>query len=69
MLPVAVHVGGALSPGVEDAEDDAGGPDGGGVVTGAGLGDDAQAAISSPTTMVVATGSSEERIPCPPDGV
>jgi hypothetical protein len=45
------------------------GPDGGGVVSGAGLEDDAQAATSSPSTIVVATGNSEGRIPCPPDGM
>ena len=40
-----------------------------GVVTGDGLGDDAQAASRSPTTIVVATGNSEGRIPGPPDVV
>jgi hypothetical protein len=38
------------------------------VVVGAGLVADAQATTSRLTTIVVATGSSEERIGCPPDG-
>jgi hypothetical protein len=42
---------------------------GGGEVAGGGLAGDAQADTSSPTTIVVATRSNEERIPGPPDGV
>jgi hypothetical protein len=79
MLPVAVHVGGALSSGVADgvadAEVDAGGDDvGGGVVAGGddiggGVVADAQATTRRPTRIVVATRESEERISCPPAGV
>jgi hypothetical protein len=81
MLPVPAHVGGAVlsgvvdgveagfETGVADADDDAAGPDGSGVVLGAGLADDAQAATSSPTTNGAATRESEERIGCPPVGV
>jgi hypothetical protein len=42
---------------------------GGGVVAGAKLGGEAQATTSMPTTNVVATRQSQERIPCPPDDV
>jgi hypothetical protein len=79
MVPVKVHVGGALSSrvadGVADAETDIGGEDvGGGVVAG---GDDigggvvaaAQTTTRRPTTIVAATRESEQRIPSPPDGV
>jgi hypothetical protein len=41
-----------VGPGVADAEDDAGGPDGSGVVSGAGLAAAAQATTRSPTTIV-----------------
>jgi hypothetical protein len=40
-----------------------------GLEAGVGLGEDAHAVTSSPTARVVATRESEERIPCPPDGV
>jgi len=80
MLPVPAHVGSAVSSGVGDGveagsesgvadADDAAGPDGSGVVLGAGLADEAQAATSSPTTNGAATRESEERIRCPPVGV
>ncbi len=57
--------------GVADAEEvDVGRSDGdGGVVVAAELVADAQATTRRPTTIVIATGSSEERIGCPPDGV
>src|SRR3990172_240169 len=63
-------VGGGASVGLTAGGDDVGG----GGVSGAGgggggVGDDVQAATNSPTAIVVATGSSKERIPCPPDGV
>jgi hypothetical protein len=81
MLPVPAHVGSAVSSGVgdgveegsengvADADDAAAGPDGSGVVFGAGLADEAQAVTSSPTTNGAATRESEERIRCPPGGV
>ena len=40
-----------VGPGVADADSDAGGPDGGVVMVGAGLTADAQATTTSPMTM------------------
>lgn len=59
---VEAPVGPGVEDAVADAEAEAGGPDGGGVVTGVGLVADAQAATSSPATIVVMTRDSEERI-------
>src|SRR3989304_99762 len=70
--PAAIAVFAGLTASGDDVGDGmvAGGDDvGGGVVAGVGLAADAQAATSSPTTRVVATPESEERIPGPPDGV
>src|SRR3990172_8273091 len=70
--PAAIAVFAGLTASGDDVGDGmvAGGDDvGGGVVAGVGLAADAQAATSSPTTRVVATPESEERIPAPPDGV
>ncbi len=58
-----------MGPGVADAEDDAGGPDGAGLVLGAGLVADVQAATRTPTTIVVASRESEDPIRYPPDPV
>jgi hypothetical protein len=77
MLAVAVHVPGVMLAGVAErvddgvtpAEDDAGGPDDGSVVLRTGLDANAQAATRRPTTIIVATRESEERIRGSPDGV
>jgi hypothetical protein len=66
-----VGIGAGVSTGCEvaDAEDDAGGPDGGNVLSGVGLWAGAQATTRRPATMAVATREIEERIRCPPDRV
>jgi hypothetical protein len=58
---------GGASDGIASAEEEAGDPDG--VVSGAGLVAESQAATKTVTTIFVATRASEERIRCPPDGV
>lgn len=55
----------AVGDGVATGGDDLGDA----VPIGAGLAGDAQATISSDNTAVVATRDTEERMPCPPDGL
>ena len=54
---------------VADAEVDAGGPAGDGVVLGARLAADAQPTTNRPTTIVVAKREIGTRIRCPPGGM